>query len=403
MASERMLVFAPGTSPRPCNYYLPEHPEVVECARVTPIALINLQAKVLNKRLPDEVIALCTQKVMAEVLPEIEVDFARLGIPIRPLLVPDGKTEQELKEMVKILLHSIPDECELLVDITHGFRSGPFVFSVAVQYLSFLRPSVEIEGLYYGMMSDGSAPLVNLQVFLDLMDWLYAVRVFRDTFIPQKLAEMMESLSAESDEAARINESIALLANIMDLCLPLDLAEAAAALRQELSSPLPDPLRSGVLLADELFGEVAELASVFAPDGDRDRVPEVLDREEINRQIRVIDKYTEAGRLTNTVGMVFEWITTMIIYHNGDRAKWRTRDERRKAGGLRRKLLLDRDSIKAPEDIKQLRHELHHYRQQEPGEILDETDLDLAETLPAVNNDWEHLKALDEQAWKVEP
>ena len=399
MARERMLVFAPGTSPRPCNYYLPEHPEVVECARVTPIALINLQAKVLNKRLPDEVIALCTQKVMAEVLPEIEVDFARLGIPIRPLLVPDGKTEQELKEMVKILLHSIPDECELLVDITHGFRSGPFVFSVAVQYLSFLRPSVEIEGLYYGMMSDGSAPLVNLQVFLDLMDWLYAVRVFRDTFIPQKLAEMMESVSAESDEAVKIKESIAMLANIMDLCLPLDLAEAAAALRQELSSPLPEPLRSGVLLADELFGEVAELASVFAPDGDRDRVPEVLDREEINRQIRVIDKYIEAGRLMNAVGMIYEWVLTMIIYQNGDRAKWRTSKERKKASWLREELPLEKMPKEAKARIRALRNHLHHYGQQEPRS----NEQDLIRNLDTVKSDWELLKALDEQAWKVKP
>lgn len=398
MARERMLVFAPGTSPRPCNYYLPEHPEVVECARVTPIALINLQAKVLNKRQPDEVIALCTQKVMAEVLPEIKPDFARLGIPVRALLVPDGKTEEELKEIVEVLLHSIPAECELFVDITHGFRSGPFVFSVAVQYLSFLRPSVEIEGLYYGMMSDGSAPLVNMQVFLDLMDWLYAVRVFRDTFIPEKLAEMMELSSG----GQAIRDSILRLAHIMDLGLPLDLAEAAAALRQELSSPLPEPLRSDVLLADELFGEVAELASVFVPDGDRDRVPEVLDREEINRQIRVIDKYIEAGRLTNAVGMIFEWVTTMLIYHNGDRAKWRTKEERRRASYLRHKLPLEA-TRRILKSIRDLRHHLHHYGQEDMGATLDDMELDPAQTLSAVKNDWALLKALDEQAWKVEP
>ncbi|MGI6539210.1 MAG: CRISPR-associated DxTHG motif protein [Bacillota bacterium] len=40
----------------------------------------------------------------------------------------------------------------MTLDITHGFRSSPFVFSVAAQYLSFLRPSVTIEGLYYGML-----------------------------------------------------------------------------------------------------------------------------------------------------------------------------------------------------------------------------------------------------------
>ena len=38
MARKRILVFAPGTILKESDYYLPEHPEVVERARFTPIA-----------------------------------------------------------------------------------------------------------------------------------------------------------------------------------------------------------------------------------------------------------------------------------------------------------------------------------------------------------------------------
>ena len=96
------------------------------------------------------------------------------------------------------------------------------------------------------MMSNGKGQLVDLQVFLDLMDWLYAVRVFQDTFLPLKLAQMMESVSAESKEAVCIKESLAELGNIMELCLPIELAEAAAALRQQLNTDLPESVMSGV-------------------------------------------------------------------------------------------------------------------------------------------------------------
>jgi CRISPR-associated DxTHG motif protein len=399
VARKRILVFAPGTILKESDYYLPEHPEVVERARFTPIALINLQEKVLNKRRPDEVIALCTQKVREDVLSEIEADFDELGIDVKPLSVPDGKSEEELREIVKTLLHSIPPECELLVDITHGLRSIPFLFSVAVQYLSFLRPSVTIEGLYYGMMSNGKGQLVDLQVFLDLMDWLYAVRVFQDTFLPLKLAQMMESVSAESKEAVCIKESLAELGNIMELCLPIELAEAAAALRQQLNTDLPESVMSGVLLADELFDKVAELASVFAPEGDRAHVPEVLDRKEIDRQVRVIDKYLEAGRLANAIGMMYEWVLTMIIYQNGDRAKWRTRKERDKAIRLRGSLELPQMPNEAKERMRRLRNHLNHYGQQEPG--ADEQEL--IRDIDIIRSDWELLKAVDEQAWKREP
>lgn len=114
---------------------------------------------------------------MDERVAGIESDFAKLGIDMSPLEVPNGKDEEELKDIVRILLQAIPDECDLTLDITHGFRSSPFVFSVAAQYLSFLRPSVTIEGLYYGMLGKAEpnsaprTPLVDMSIFLELMDW----------------------------------------------------------------------------------------------------------------------------------------------------------------------------------------------------------------------------------------
>jgi CRISPR-associated DxTHG motif protein len=186
MARERVLVFAPGTMPREASYFLPESPGVLETTNLAPIALVKLAKNVHGKEYPDRVVALCTKRAIDETLETIESGFSELDIAVEPHKVPDGKDENELKEIVRILLQAIPDECDLTLDITHGFRSSPFVFSVAAQYLSFLRPSVTIEGLYYGMLRNTPpdspdaaplAPLVDMSVLLELMDWVYAARV----------------------------------------------------------------------------------------------------------------------------------------------------------------------------------------------------------------------------------
>ncbi|MGI6539209.1 MAG: hypothetical protein ACOX38_00285 [Bacillota bacterium] len=94
MARERVLVFAPGTMPREADYFLPESPDVLETTNLAPIALVKLEKKVRGKEYPDNVIALCTQEVMDERVAGIESDFAKLGIDVSPLEVPNGKDEE---------------------------------------------------------------------------------------------------------------------------------------------------------------------------------------------------------------------------------------------------------------------------------------------------------------------
>jgi CRISPR-associated Csx2 family protein len=405
MARERVLVFAPGTMPREADYFLPESPDVLETTNLAPIALVKLEKKVRGKEYPDNVIALCTQEVMDERVAGIESDFAKLGIDLNPLEVPNGKDEEELKDIVRILLQAIPDECDLTLDITHGFRSSPFVFSVAAQYLSFLRPSVTIEGLYYGMLgktepdSAPRTPLVDMSIFLELMDWVYAVRVFRDTYMPQKLADMVKRAAGGSDDADGIIESITRFANAFELGLPIELAERAVDLRKQVSPPLPETLESTVLLPDELFGEVSRLAADFAP-ASGDRVPDTLSWEEIRRQVRVIDRYIEAGHAVNSVGMMREWVILMVIYYNGDRDKWRTREERKSAEDLANKgRWVSRELYRIKDRVWELRNNLHHHGH----EATDNLDVD--EMANRVRRVWADLRPYMNRPadWKIEP
>jgi CRISPR-associated DxTHG motif protein len=411
MSRQRVLVFAPGIIPsdKPVQYYLPEHPKIKEGARLAPVALIKLQETLCDKRRPDRVIALCTEKVKTDRLPSIKEEFRELGIDVDDLDIPDGRNAEQIREIVRVLLQSVPNECDLVLDVTHGFRSVQIVFSVAAQYLSLLRPGVHIEGLYYGMMGDmkkdppDAAPFINLDLFIELMNWAYAVRVYRDTHLPQKLADMLGGTEDPSGQTAAMEGSLSRFSDALDLGLPIEMAERAVGLNSLLAEPMPPVLAEKALLPDELFGLVGGFASQFAPESG-DAVPDELDESEIRRQANIIDRFLEVGRTAHAIGMMREWVVLMVTYYNGDRSLWRTKKQRRdaekmiwKAGD--RQLWTSPEIGDAVKAIWEFRNTLHHHGH-ESGNPLD-TDGVLLEARQA----WDCLKSAigQEAEWRIAP
>ncbi|MEA4883829.1 MAG: TM1812 family CRISPR-associated protein [Clostridia bacterium] len=411
MSRQRVLVFAPGVIPsdKPVQYYLPEHPKIKEGARLAPIALIKLQETLCDKRRPDRVIALCTKKVMEERLPSLKAEFRELGIDLQEWKIADGKTAAEIRSIVRELLLNVPDECDLILDVTHGFRSAQIVFCIAAQYLSFLRPSVHIEGLYYGMMSTNKngppepAPLINLNLFIELMNWAYAVRVYRDTYLPQKLADTLKGTEDSSGQTAAIERSLSRFSDALDLGLPIEMAERAVELGSLLAEPMSSVLAEKALLPDELFGLVGGFASQFASESG-DAVPDELDESEIRRQANIIDRFLEVGRTAHAIGMMREWAVLMVTYHNGDRSSWRTRKQRRnaekmiwKANSL--KLWLSPEIGDAVKAIWGFRNALHHHGHESGG------SLDTDQILTQARQAWDCLKSTigQEAKWKMAP
>ncbi|MGE5573042.1 MAG: CRISPR-associated DxTHG motif protein [Bacteroidota bacterium] len=409
MSRQRVLVFAPGivAVEKEVPYYLPDHPDTEKKAKTAPVALIKLQKDLYGKGYPDRVVALCTEKAMNERLPDIRAEFRELGLDVHERCIPDGRTTSELKFIVRELLNSIPDECDLVLDVTHGFRSAQIVFCVAAQYLSFLRPSVRIEGLYYGMLGDMKrdpperAPFVNLNLFIEVIDWVYAVRVFRDTYVPQRLANMMKGIEDPTGQTGAIEKLLSRFSDAIDLALPIEMAERAAELRSALAGPLPAAFAPEVLLPDELFGLVGGFASQFTSEHG-DAVPDELDESEIRRQAKIIDKFLEVGKTAHALGMMREWIVLMVTYYNGDRSSWRTRKQRMRAERMIRDA---KDKHRWPcqemqntvRTILGFRNTLHHHGH-ESGDPLD-TDRVLVQARQA----WNYLKSTigQEAKWKI--
>lgn len=105
--------------------------------------------------------------------------------------IKDGKTLAEIWETFNILLSRVDENDELVLDITHSFRSIPVLVLACVQYLRSLK-NIHLSGIYYGAWDAREpfkkfygtedplprSPVFDLTPFIELMDWSYGVADF---------------------------------------------------------------------------------------------------------------------------------------------------------------------------------------------------------------------------------
>lgn len=393
---ERIVVFMAGLNPREALYCLAEGPEDHEpvAASMSPVALIQLQKNSGIANYPDRVIALVTESVRTQAADQIEQAFVFEDhkIPVELVDIPDGENSDEIREMIERLLTSIPDECDLVIDVTHGFRGGPLVFLLAVQYLSLINPSVSVKEIYYGMYKkDDVSPIIDMSQSVDMLDWVYAMRVFRDTLIPTQLSTKIRLVARNEghpDESLDLVHRLELFSAAVEAALPAEMAKTAIEFRDELAHGAVGPLERSIPLGTELFGALEEVASEFIPP-DAQGIPSRLNDKELDRQALFIDKLIQHGRIVQAVGLMHEWCTLKVLRHNSPRLElWRDRKEQERADNLRRTGKWSDQQLRGQvEKTRQLRNALHHYAQRA------DNVLDLKNLYPTVKSIWTNIKS----------
>ncbi|SHI73480.1 CRISPR-associated protein, TM1812 family [Cruoricaptor ignavus] len=135
--------------------------------------------------------------------------------------IPDGNSEQQIWEIFDVVFKQLKDDDEIVLDITHGFRSLPMLGIVLMQYAKFLK-NIKVTGIYYGAFEvlgpkylveknipnpeDREAPIFDLTPFSALQDWTVAANNFIKLGNADKFAELAnESVKGiGSSEAALI-------------------------------------------------------------------------------------------------------------------------------------------------------------------------------------------------------
>ena len=113
-----------------------------------------------------------------------------------PVTIPEGESENQLWQIFNTVVNEIQDGDRVLFDITHGFRSLPFLTFLALAYVRNVKSNVEIERVVYGAYEaverdNPCKPVFDLTPFIGLLDWIGAVSVFQQTGNAQPIANLV--------------------------------------------------------------------------------------------------------------------------------------------------------------------------------------------------------------------
>lgn len=177
------------------RYYLPDGGGEAESAFV---------AQAITRLLDiDEAMVLATEQARQTHGDAIRKAFTDAGLP-EPQLIPfaDGGSPDELwrnfQQLAELLEASGADE--IILDITHGFRSQPFFAGAVVSYVRALRETPRPARVLYGAFdarNRGRTPVWDLTAFVDLVDWTQAIRAFLRTGNGVMLAQRAEAIGRE--------------------------------------------------------------------------------------------------------------------------------------------------------------------------------------------------------------
>ena len=139
------------------------------------------------------------------------------------ILIKYGMNDAEIEENSNIILslqQYLDDRDELIVDVTHSFRSLPIYMMNLLVYLQNVSPKrITISHIHYGMMEMirelGYAPILDLKKMMDVNEWITGAYNFMEFGNTYKLAKLLEEdPSGEYKDEAQLLRKFADLKNL---------------------------------------------------------------------------------------------------------------------------------------------------------------------------------------------
>ncbi len=297
--------------------------------------------------------------------------------------IPEGHSEDELWKVFSALTETVEEGEEVIFDITHSFRSIPFLTFLAAAYLRAAR-RVRIHAVVYGAYEarprddPGPRPVFDLTPFVYLLDWLAATNQFIHTGDAQYLARLLarEGEDRRSGALKNAGRDLEEFSRAIMLCRPLEVMEKAgrvSAVLKKAGEGLAPRARPFEVMAGRIEAEYGRRA-----------LPQPTEnvRESLRQQLDLIRWYAEHGQIIQAVTLAREWVVTAVGWQLSDSFVLGTEERSRIEWGLSG-LCRVAQSRTAPDELNDVGREL----QARPEAA---TLTDLWNTLTAVRNDLDH-------------
>lgn len=177
--------------------------------------------------------------------------------------IPDGNTEAEIFKVFGILhekLSALPEDAEVIFDITYGFRSLPLLCMVLLRYVRTLH-GIRLANLYYGNYEVGRheqqqqvaalrvrgaepsaieavknaparSPILDLRAFAELQEWTAAAQMLMENGSAHALAALMPPDKRDIGQAFRDFTDQILTCRGRDLSWRTDMEAMKTAIRE---------------------------------------------------------------------------------------------------------------------------------------------------------------------------
>lgn len=138
---------------------------------------------------------------LKEEMPHKKEIEAALGAGSKIFLIRYGLDDEQIRENINVILgirEYLQDGDEIVVDITHSFRSLPMLIMQLILYLKQIQsPKVNVSHVYYGMFEGkdehGYTPIVDLRSIINLSDWIASAYAFKLTGNASMICEQIKN------------------------------------------------------------------------------------------------------------------------------------------------------------------------------------------------------------------
>lgn len=259
---------------------------------------------------------------------------------IQPIDIPDGANEDQLWQVFETVIDAVDNEEQVVFDITHGYRSLPFLSFLAAAYLRVVK-KIDLVALLYGnfeardkSVTPNRAPIIDMTPFVGLLDWMIEADRFIRFGDAQGLAAQLRTAHTKSGGSQ--NKPLTLAANTLvnvsralQLIRPLDAMSASNDLSTVLSNAvvtLPENARPFLALTQSITDAYAPLA---------------LGKEKHNNittalatERNMVQWYVERKQYVQAVAIAREWLVTWLMARLGFTNQLATKDRKQVENAL---------------------------------------------------------------------
>lgn len=244
--------------------------------------------------------------------------------------ISDGKTEEELWDLFSRISETVPENAEVVFDVTHGFRIQPMLALAVIVYLRFQK-QVSVKKICYGLFEKGAETnqILDVTPFLDIIDWSVAIRRLSEKGDAGDLADIMKKyhkqtyMNQDAYKAEKLANTGIALNDLMDnlsLVRPVDAATVAGRLvnfASDLKNDLDNISQTRPLtgIMDSLRKEVTGMAFSENLSGNEG----LFTQEGMQIMLNMCDHYIKVGKYQQCLTLATELlIGAAALLHNQD-------------------------------------------------------------------------------------